>query len=327
MAICILLATWNGAPYLRTLLDSLQRQTVEDWQLLVRDDGSDDETVAILTDAATDRRIRILSDTRGRQGPAHNFGLLMSAALATDVDYVAFADQDDLWIPEKLERQLDRMRDAEALYGRELPLLVHTDLTIVDEALRVLHPSFMRWSGFPVGPDASVARLLIRNHVVGCTMLSNRRLLELALPAPREMVMHDWWLGMLAAVSGGLVYDDEPSVLYRQHANNQVGAASLSRKFRSGLGNWRPAWNRALRNFSNGVNQARALRGRLYERAFRGAPMRNSSSIIATYVIGGQTPSRISGACINWESGNRAASVRGRSRRACWRGAVIRIKT
>jgi rhamnosyltransferase len=267
MSTGILLATYNGAPYLREWLASLERQTFSNWQLLVRDDSSTDTTSAILAEAAAaDRRIRVLHDSFGRQGPAQNFGLLMKAALVRKFDHVAFADQDDVWLPDKLARQLDLMRRAEESGGCGVPLLFHSDLTVVDERLTTLHPSFMRWSDLPSGDAVTAARLLVRNSVVGCTMLANRALLDLAVPAPAEMVMHDWWLGLLAATKGQLLYEDAPTVLYRQHANNEVGAATLRQKLSRSLRDWRPTWNRALRNFRDGVLQVRALRDRLRER-------------------------------------------------------------
>jgi rhamnosyltransferase len=266
MSTCILLATYNGARYLPELLDSLEGQTITNWQLLVRDDSSTDGTLEILEKSASaDGRIRVLHDARGRLGAARNFGVLMESALALDCEYFAFADQDDVWIPEKIGRQLERMRGVEA-GGRDVPLLVHSDLMVVDERLSTRYPSFMRWSSLPVGDRVSPNNLLVRNSVVGCTMLANRRLLELAVPAPAEMVMHDWWLGLLAASCGHLVYDDIPTVLYRQHADNEIGATSLGQKLRAGWRNWRPVWGRALANFRNGIFQARALRDRLRQR-------------------------------------------------------------
>lgn len=264
MSTCILLATFNGEPHLPQLLDSLLAQTTQDWQLLVRDDGSSDSTPEIVRRAAcVDRRIHFIRDARGRLGPAHNFGALMEAALVGGFRHVAFADQDDVWIPQKLERQLQHMHRAEDVGGAELPLLVHSDLTVVDERLAVLHESFMRCSGLPFADRVSLATLIVRNHVVGCTMLANRPLLELAVPAPPEMAMHDWWLGLLAVTCGRLRYDDTPLVLYRQHSNNEVGATNLEQKLRAGWRDWRTVWDRALSNFRKGELQAQALRDRL----------------------------------------------------------------
>lgn len=265
MSTCILLATFNGARYLPDFLASLECQTAENWRLLVRDDSSTDGTLEILAKAArTDKRIRVWNDTRGRLGAAQNFGVLLEAALSLDFAYVACADQDDVWIPEKIERQRQRMQ-AEEARDRDAPLLVHSDLTVVDETLRARHSSFMRASGLPIGDRVTPTSLLVRNSVVGCTMFANRRLLELAVPIPPQMVMHDWWLGLIAATCGRLVYDDVPTVLYRQHAANEIGATGLGKKLRASARHWRREWDRALRNFRNGVLQAQALRDRLRE--------------------------------------------------------------
>lgn len=223
----ILLATCNGASYLAPQLDSLLSQSRGDWRLLVRDDCSQDDTPSILA-RYRDRfpeRIVILPSSGERLGAAANFAELLAM---TDGDYLMFCDQDDVWLPDKIERSLEVMVEMERCYGREAPLLVHTDLTVVDQDLAPISPSLWRFQHCdPVGGTA-LNRLLIQNTVTGCTALINRPLRELALPLPSETIMHDWWLALVAAAFGHIAHVQEPTVLYRQHGANDIGAIGFT---------------------------------------------------------------------------------------------------
>ena len=105
--ICVLMGTYNGARFVRDQLRSIQEQTLSDWTILVRDDGSQDGTLEILLDCAkTDRRIRCVHDSYGRLGIVGNFGELMRIACLGAADYVFFSDQDDVWMPNKIAYQV-----------------------------------------------------------------------------------------------------------------------------------------------------------------------------------------------------------------------------
>ncbi|MHB1036367.1 MAG: glycosyltransferase family 2 protein [Pirellulales bacterium] len=263
----ILLATYEGSRFLREQVASIQAQTFGDWRLVIRDDGSRDRTLAVAGEvAAGDARIHILADDRGRLGPAGNFGVLLEHARAAGAASVFLADQDDVWQPDKIQRQLDRMRASEQALGADVPLLLHTDLAIVDAQLRTIHPSFMARQGWQNGPEneSPLATLLARNFVTGCTVVANRALVELAVPVPKVVAMHDWWLALCAAAAGRIDYLAEPTVHYRQHGANHVGARRLfaaNPLARAG----RARYRRAVRNFYSGVAQAHALEARLTE--------------------------------------------------------------
>ena len=265
--IAVLLATYNGARWLSQFLESLQGQKVSNWTLLVRDDGSTDVTREILAGAAwRDRRLVILRDDLGPLGVTRNFGALMEEAQRRRADRVFFADQDDVWLPDKLERQLCALESAESGGGGDLPILVHSDLAVVDWDLRPIHPFHSRYAGIDCkgSGEEALRRLLMHNFVTGCAMLINRPLLELCLPMPREAVLHDWWCAVCAAASGELIYLPQATVLYRQHGANVVGARSVWQRINPVYGKRR--WARAQINFAAGIEQTKALARRLEER-------------------------------------------------------------
>jgi len=221
----ILLATYNGAPYLQEQLNSLLAQTHANWCLLIRDDGSTDSTPTILAgyQKRFPTRIKIVSSEKVNLGASGNFGALLAAADA-DADYLMLCDQDDVWYPDKIERTLAEMRRLEKLHGITTPLLVHTDLAVVEKGLRSVADSLWRLQhSDPIGGKV-LNRLLVQNVATGCTMMFNRALRDLALPVPPEAVMHDWWLVLVAAAFGEIGQVTMPTVLYRQHGANDVGA-------------------------------------------------------------------------------------------------------
>jgi hypothetical protein len=176
-------------------------------------------------------------------------------------------DQDDVWRADKIERQTALMRAEEARLGFGAPILVHSDLELIDRAGRTIHPSFMAYQHIRNEASAPLRTLLVQNYVTGCTVLANRPLLDVALPIPPAAMVHDWWLALVAAAVGSIRYDATPTVGYRQHAANQIGA----KRWRRGVVS---VW-RALRlgrtdagDFARSLAQASALKARV-ERAGR----------------------------------------------------------
>lgn len=224
----ILLATYNGEKYLGELLQSLLTQTYTRWQIYVRDDGSTDQTMAILTawqNKHPGKMILVNSDNANNQrGPCANFSRLMTKACSP---YIMFCDQDDVWIPDKIQVTLQKMRAMEQSYGRDIPLLVHTDLTVVSDTLHTIATSFFHYQG--LNPEKNqLNRLVLQNTVTGCTVMINRSLQNLASPVPEQAYMHDWWLGLVASCFGKIGWIARPTILYRQHASNDIGAKSYT---------------------------------------------------------------------------------------------------
>jgi glycosyltransferase involved in cell wall biosynthesis len=255
--ICILIASYNGAAYIEQQIESLQAQTLNEWILLVRDDGSSDTTREKLRRLAEiDSRINIIdSDIVDRLGSTHNFGRLMLAGLETNCHIFFFCDQDDVWEPDKLETQVAAFpsRGAESI-----SLLVYSDLSVVDQKLELIHPSMTRFMSLDVDPATPFTSLLSRNYVTGCAMACNRLLLERALPVPREAIMHDWWLALVAAGTGSIEFIDRPLLKYRQHQSNVIGATGFWRMLNP-LGGWLKRWQRGNREFISTFSQAHAL--------------------------------------------------------------------
>jgi glycosyltransferase involved in cell wall biosynthesis len=217
--VSILLSTYNGARYLPDQLRSLVAQTHTAWTLYVRDDGSSDTTLALLRDfAARDARVRIVDEGSGNLRPAGSFARLME--LRREDEYILFCDQDDAWLPEKIEWTLARLRALESQHGRDTPLLVHTDLRLANDELEVYAASMKAFMGFDDERGSTLPRLLAQNVVTGCTMLANRALIQAALPMPAAALMHDGWLALVAAALGRVDYLPRATLLYRQHGLN-----------------------------------------------------------------------------------------------------------
>lgn len=262
--VLVLMATYNGAEYLADQIQSIQRQSVENWRLLIRDDGSTDDTLALAVQfARQDPRIEVVQDTLGNLGPVRNFGALMQLALQSDAPYIAFADQDDVWYPDKLERQLQRARTSEEDHGAHTPVLVHSDLALVAADLTPLGRTYMGYQHIRHADDPPLSTLVLQNNVVGCTMLANRALLELALPLPAAAYMHDWWLALCARTCGQMVYMSAPTVSYRQHGANQVGAGGFADAFNPLSRRWRRRLKKMNRLFVAAMGQAYCLKVRL----------------------------------------------------------------
>jgi glycosyltransferase involved in cell wall biosynthesis len=227
-AIDILLATYNGGKYLRQQLDSIIGQTNSTWRLIIRDDGSTDNTLDIIEEYWTlhPDHIILMHGNGENIGVVRNFSLLLDLATA---DYVMFCDQDDIWLPEKITSTLEKMLETEKQYGNAMPLLIFTDLIIVDEdGSGVRADSF--WEYQQLEPDSvtRLNRLLLQNIPTGCTIMINRALREKGRPIPAEAAMHDWWLTLVAAVFGSNVYLPQATVRYRQHGMNVCGVERWS---------------------------------------------------------------------------------------------------
>ena len=180
----ILLPTYNGARFVAEQIASIQQQTITDWRLLVRDDRSTDGVTGIVDRlAASDARIERLADAPVNAGVVANVSELMATAQRRGARRVMLADQDDVWLPQKIAVSLERLQQAEAADG-DRPILVHTDLTVVDDQLRVLAPSFLHYQRKRHEAVDPLATLLVTNFVTGCTTLFNERLLRLAAPVP-----------------------------------------------------------------------------------------------------------------------------------------------
>lgn len=217
----ILLATYRGERYLSEQIQSILAQTHPYIRLLARDDASDDKTPSILQEFAEryPDKIQILPSIKNL-GIRGNFSELMKHSTA---DYMLFADQDDKWHPTKVEDSLKFLKEMERKYGKETPLLAHSDLSVVNGNLELISSSFWHYSYLNPHLDA-LNRLLAQNVVTGCATIFNRALCKVAWPIPDEAVMHDWWMALVAKAFGQIEPLPIPTILYRQHSSNDTGA-------------------------------------------------------------------------------------------------------
>ncbi|GAM11020.1 UDP-Glc:alpha-D-GlcNAc-diphosphoundecaprenol beta-1,3-glucosyltransferase WfgD [Geobacter sp. OR-1] len=204
MKLSVCMATRNGERFIGEQLASILSQLGPDDELIISDDSSTDRTVAIIRDFA-DPRLRLL-EGGAFYSPIFNFENALRHATG---GIIALSDQDDIWLPNKVAviRTLFNNRPG-AIY------LVVMDGTVIDETGREIAPSIfgcMRRSG------PGVARNIFDNSYIGCSMAFSRELLDIALPFPRKIPMHDVWLGILAEIFGTTVFVPEKAVCYRKH--------------------------------------------------------------------------------------------------------------
>lgn len=218
----ILLAAYNGERFLKEQIDSILSQTYKDWHLLIRDDGSTDATIQIIKSYAAKYpdKIRFVEDNLGNLGVGQNFGRLLELC---ESEYIMFCDQDDVWLPEKIEKTFSKVKEAEKSYP-DTPVLVFTDLKIVDENLKVIADSLHSYHKIDPVKESLLKNLIFHSFVTGSTIMINKKLRDISIPVPQFSRMHDWWVALNAAKNGKIIYIPQATVLYRQHPKNVVGS-------------------------------------------------------------------------------------------------------
>lgn len=218
--ITVLLATYNSEKYIVSQLDSLLNQTFKDKiSILISDDCSTDSTVDIIKEYMNKYPcISLINSEKPLKSAQANFWFLLKTAPVSE--YYMFCDHDDVWLNDKIEKTYLLMQEIE----NNKPALVHTDLCVTDGSLNTIAPSMFEFQALNKSPD--LKNLLIQSSVTGCTMMINNLLRTLALKkeTSENMIMHDWYLSILACAFGNIGFVDEPLILYRQHGNNEVGA-------------------------------------------------------------------------------------------------------
>ncbi len=233
--IAIIMCTCAGEKFLPEQLDSIVNQTHQNWSLWVSDDGSEDRTQEIISQFKQDHPDKEVHFSQGPvKGYCENFINLLRCE-SIDADYIAISDQDDIWLPEKLERAITKLDEtSSALYGGRTRLIDENNREIG------LSPLFVK--------EPSLENAMVQSIMGGNTMVVTREGLEHVRRAPEvKVVSHDWWLYLFLTASGfGVYYDEEPMTLYRQHQDNLIGAniglkaklSRLKRLMRSEFKNW-----------------------------------------------------------------------------------------
>lgn len=225
--VIVLLSTYNGEKYLQEQLESLVAQEGVETEILVRDDGSKDNTITILNEWQERGLLKWYSTTN--VGCCKSFISLLETA--TDGAYYAFCDQDDVWLPNKLKLTMEKMVATEK-ENPEKPIIIHTDMNVVDENLNIIHESFWRSSGLRPDILKTFPYLCTCNSVNGCTIVMNSAARKLILDkyVEQETIIHDVISALTVAYHGGIIdYIDVPTMLYRQHSNNVVGAMQYNK--------------------------------------------------------------------------------------------------
>lgn len=226
--IAILLATYNGALYLREQIESLLNQTFTDWHLFIHDDGSTDGTRDIIDTyvRAYPTKISML-DYPSQGGACRNFFSLLETV---EAPYYMFCDQDDVWLADKVEKTFCRMKLLEQQH-HETPLIVHSDLMLTDACLNVIDTSFVRNQRIKLEAIKEYEDYAATNTVTGCTTLFNQQAKACMRRPYDKAILHDAWLCLSVVAQGGVVYFiDEPLVKYRQHGNNTLGSTDMRRQ-------------------------------------------------------------------------------------------------
>lgn len=224
--VVIVMATYMGARYVREQVESIQKQSHLNWRLVIRDDQSFDDTVSIVEEmAAADPRIAIMVDGKEHLGHCQNFNELLMANAGQP--YVMCCDQDDIWFEEKIESTLEEMLAAELTYPGA-PVLVFTDYRVADADGSTLSDNNPVISNIRNLARFDLHSLLGYDYIWGCTIMVNRELLRLALPVSTQAQNHDYWLALVAASLGRIVFVDKQTMLYRRHALAVTGGSDVA---------------------------------------------------------------------------------------------------
>ena len=215
MRIVVLLSTYNGQKYLSKQIDSILKQNVEHLDLLIRDDGSTDDTLSIIERYS--EKYDNISYYRGKNKGACQSFFDLIRRVSENYDYYAFSDQDDYWEKDKLDIAVRKLREID----EQIPMLYCSNVIATDEHL---HPIGYLFKKNKI--EVNFHNAIFENIAVGCSCVTNQKLLSLIKQhIPQRCYMHDWWIYIVATYFGKVIYDNDSYILYRQHSNNVVGAS------------------------------------------------------------------------------------------------------
>ena len=219
------MATYNGEKYLGEQIDSILAQSYHDWHLFIHDDGSTDKTQDIIKEFITRFPNKItLLDYPSQHGACMNF---LSILDYINAKYYMFCDQDDVWLPEKIEKKYTKLRELEK-ENVQTPIIVYSDLIVTNSQLSPI--SFSLWSIAGIYPDfvKSFDEMAANTLVSGCAMIFNHEAKKTIPPISNNITMHDAWIACCVAKHGGILYPlKQPTIYYRQHTTNALGAQDV----------------------------------------------------------------------------------------------------
>ena len=220
----ILMATYNGEKYLKEQIDSILSQTYNEFNLIISDDASSDNTLEILKEYKNkDKRIKIFKQDKN-VGVISNFEFLLKQV---ENDFFMFADQDDVWEENKIKHSMKKIKEDDAD-------LVYTDLKVVDENLNEISGSYWKLRGFEnkIYKYNNFESLYLNNYITGCTIICKSKWIKKILPLPKssKYVIHDYWIPLIISMNGKISYISKPLIKYRQHEENSIGSKRKSDK-------------------------------------------------------------------------------------------------
>lgn len=219
--VTILMATYNGAKFLSKQIESIIAQTYLDWQLVIRDDRSTDDTIQIIESFLSDGRIKLIKYGSDYGSACINFSNLIEWAKHNSTGYIMFSDQDDIWKDDKITKSVEFIENLELEYP-ETALLVYTKFDFITENGDAIHKQILLPSRL------KTSTMLVENYAWGCTMIMNQKLLKITDTIPYNAVNHDYWLALLCSAFGKVILLDENLIYYRQHSDNVSGNVSNS---------------------------------------------------------------------------------------------------
>ncbi len=215
----IIMASYNSEDFIREQIDSILNSIYQNIHIYVRDDGSTDNTVAIVKEYVEKYPSQIeLIENKQNMGLVKNF---LTGVMEAKEDYVMFSDHDDVWLPYKVKKTLAAMKKAEKS-NKELPIAVFTDATVVDDKLNSLETGFYERSHFNL-KHLELSYMLMENKLIGCTIMINRALKDKIRVLPEHARVHDWWVALIASAFGKIMFVEDQTMLYRQHSSNAIG--------------------------------------------------------------------------------------------------------
>jgi len=217
----IVMATYNGMPYIREQLQSILWQDYPQFRLLIHDDGSTDGTVEEIRKVAEryPHKVFFIEDGITFKDAKKNFEHLLKM---TDADYIFLADQDDVWLPSKVSVMVSKLKEVESQSNEVLPVLTYSDYLFINAVNSIIYigalKKIQKWY-----PRISLNMMLVYGKLPGCVSAMNRALLKIALPIPEEASWHDHWLSLVACSCGRLIHIPYTTTLYRIHGKNTIG--------------------------------------------------------------------------------------------------------
>jgi glycosyltransferase involved in cell wall biosynthesis len=211
--VSVIITTFNGSKFIKKQMDSILKQSMLPEEIIICDDNSTDETVFLLNKYTGNNSIKIYVNEK-QLGVVENFK--KAAKLAKYGNWLVFADQDDIWVPQKLEKLTSEMQ---LIDDGITPALIYSDLSVIDKDDVIISESF--WNKQKIRPEKiNLATLLYGNVVTGCTMIINYAMAEEFFCMDNHQYLHDEWLALIAYSFGKARFLNEKLVLYRQHENN-----------------------------------------------------------------------------------------------------------